>query len=169
MISRAQEGQPHIKLLDFLCANKYLQKTMFKTKTHPYHGKHIREGYRDQSAKPTLSPIVKKRWEISFSIKIIFQIQVLHWCDLPPCVPLLPGCLGPGGCPGSQVWRHPSYAVSNRFNGNDKNFIYIGVFSVFNTIKLLRYLVHIGMSQVTPRSIQFCVFSISSFAINLPR
>ena len=37
--------------------------------------------------------------------------------------------------------------------------------SVLNTIKLQRYLVHIGMSQVTPRSIQFCVFSIWSFAI----
>ena len=99
-----------------------------------------------------------------------FQLQVLHWCDLPPCVPLLPGCLGPGGCPGSEVWRRQSYALSNRFNGNDKmTFIYIGVFSVINTIKLLRYLVHIGMSQVTPRSIQFCVFSISSSAINLPR
>lgn len=73
MISGAQEGQPHIKLRDFVCANKYLQKTMFKTKTHPYHGKHIREGYRDQSAKPRLSPIVKKRWAISFSINIIFS------------------------------------------------------------------------------------------------
>ena len=130
MISRAQEGQPHIKLLDFLCANKYLQKKMFKTKTHPYHGKHIREGYRDQSAKPTLSPIVKKRWAISFSIKIIFQMQVLHWCDLSPCVPLLPGCLGPGGCPGSQVWRHSSYALSNRFNGNDKMTLFISEFSL---------------------------------------
>ena len=38
---------------------------MFRTKTHPYHRNHIREGYGDQEAKPRLSPIVKRRFNHS--------------------------------------------------------------------------------------------------------
>ena len=72
MLSRAESPTSrtsHIKFLDFLCANNISRKEMFKTKTHPYQGKHIREGYRDQAAKPRPQhPIVKTRWEKSSSI-----------------------------------------------------------------------------------------------------
>ena len=75
-----------------MCKQIFTEK-MFKTKTHPYQGKHIREGYRDQAAKPRPSPIVKTRWVISSSINSLHSYLNSRSCTDVICLLVFLGFL----------------------------------------------------------------------------